>query len=51
MKKNAPYKGPKTVPTPPIITMAINVIEYKRLKVPGSTPPDIMKMIDPAIPA
>ena len=50
VKKKAPNIGPKTVPTPPIMTIATNVIEYKRLKLPGSTPPDYVNNNDPAIP-
>jgi hypothetical protein len=50
VKKKAPNNGPNTVPTPPIITIATNVIEYKRLKLPGSTPPDKVKSNEPAIP-
>ena len=45
MKKKAPYSGPSTVPAPPIITIAINIIEYKRLNVPGSTPPAIVNTV------
>ena len=28
VKKKAPYSGPSTVPAPPIITIAIKIIEY-----------------------
>ena len=51
MKKKAPYSGPSTVPAPPIITIAIKIIEYKRLNVTGSTPPAIVNNKEPAIPA
>ena len=51
MKKNEPNKGPRTVPGPPIITIAIKIIEYKRLNVPGSEPPNVLEINAPAIPA
>ena len=31
MKKKAPNSGPNTVPAPPIMTIAMKIIEYKRL--------------------
>ena len=51
VKKKAPYSGPSTVPAPPIITIAIKIIEYKRLNVPGSDPPNVLEINAPAIPA
>ena len=51
MKKKDPYSGPSTVPAPPRITIALKIIEYKRLNVHGSTPPAIVNNKEPAIPA
>ena len=39
IKKKLPNNGPNTVPAPPIMTIAMNVIEYTKLNWFGSTPP------------
>ena len=49
-KKKDPNNGPNTVPAPPIITIAMNVIEYNKLKVPGSAPPKVVISKAPATP-
>ena len=51
IKKNAPKRGPNTVPAPPITIIATAKIENNRLNVPGYPPPEIVDAIAPPTPA